>query len=141
MTRRALLAMLAAAAAAALADPERLVWVPGRKLISIPAPAPVHMFNVFRYTVPPFPASSTLIATFHRNYQDQLVAAIRDDVCSCADYEAIRDTIPHLRGPRSGHARLDPDCFRMWDTVPVGCPSMPFRLDPRAFRYSLSRSS
>lgn len=39
LTRRALLSMLAAAAAAAVADPERLLWVPGRKLISIP-PAP-----------------------------------------------------------------------------------------------------
>ena len=33
MTRRGLLAALAGA----VADPERLVWVPGRKLISIPA--------------------------------------------------------------------------------------------------------
>ena len=34
MTRRALFGLLAAAAL----DPERLVWTPGRKLISIPAP-------------------------------------------------------------------------------------------------------
>ena len=37
MTRRALLSMLALAAV----DPERLIWQPGRKLISIPKPAPV----------------------------------------------------------------------------------------------------
>ncbi len=37
MNRRAFLAALVGAAAAA-ADPERLLWVPGRKLISIPAP-------------------------------------------------------------------------------------------------------
>lgn len=40
MTRRALLAMLAGAVGVAVADPERLLWVPGRKLISIP-PAPL----------------------------------------------------------------------------------------------------
>ena len=34
MTRRALLSMLTAA----IADPERLVWQPGAKLISIPKP-------------------------------------------------------------------------------------------------------
>jgi len=37
MTRRALFSMLALAAV----DPERLVWVPGRKHISIPVPQPV----------------------------------------------------------------------------------------------------
>ena len=36
MTRRALLGLLAAAAL----DPEKLLWIPGKKLISIPAPAP-----------------------------------------------------------------------------------------------------
>ena len=36
MTRRALLSMLTAA----IADPERLVWQPGAKLISIPKPKP-----------------------------------------------------------------------------------------------------
>jgi hypothetical protein len=42
MTRRSLLRFLAAApaaiAAAVVADPEKLLWVPGKKLISIPAP-------------------------------------------------------------------------------------------------------
>ena len=35
MTRRAWLSLLAGAAL----DPERLLWVPGRRVISIPAPA------------------------------------------------------------------------------------------------------
>lgn len=35
-SRRAFLASLAGAAAIAAADPERLVWTPGRRLISIP---------------------------------------------------------------------------------------------------------
>jgi len=39
MTRRALLAALAGGLAAAQ-DPERLLWTPGKKLISIPKPAP-----------------------------------------------------------------------------------------------------
>lgn len=38
MTRRALLSMLALAAL----DPERLLWTPGRKLISIPKPQAVY---------------------------------------------------------------------------------------------------
>lgn len=38
MNRRNLFGALAALAATAALDPERLLWVPGRKLISIPAP-------------------------------------------------------------------------------------------------------
>lgn len=37
LTRRGFFGTIAAAAAAAAYDPERLLWVPGRKLISIPA--------------------------------------------------------------------------------------------------------
>lgn len=36
MTRRALFGLMAAAAL----DPEKLLWVPGKKLISIPKPGP-----------------------------------------------------------------------------------------------------
>lgn len=44
-SRRAFFAQLASVAAApAVLDPERLLWVPGRKLISIPRPRPI-----FRY--------------------------------------------------------------------------------------------
>lgn len=42
MTRRALFAL----AAAALLDPERLLFIPGKKLISIPKPAPVPIIYV-----------------------------------------------------------------------------------------------
>jgi len=38
MNRRGFLAMLGGTAAAATLDPERLLWVPGRKTISIPSP-------------------------------------------------------------------------------------------------------
>ena len=38
MTRRGLFGILGAAVAAATLDPDRLLWVPGKKLISIPAP-------------------------------------------------------------------------------------------------------
>jgi hypothetical protein len=42
LTRRGLLsALMAAAAGAAVIDPERLLWVPGKKLISIPKPVVV----------------------------------------------------------------------------------------------------
>jgi hypothetical protein len=40
MTRRGLFGMLGAAVAAATLDPERLLWEPGKKLISIPKPDP-----------------------------------------------------------------------------------------------------
>lgn len=39
MNRRGFLTALLSSAAAVAIDPERLLWVPGRKLISIPAPA------------------------------------------------------------------------------------------------------
>lgn len=38
MTRRGLFSFIGAAAATATLDPERLLWQPGAKLISIPAP-------------------------------------------------------------------------------------------------------
>ena len=44
MNRRGLFAVLAGAVAAAV-DPERLLWIPGRKLISIPKPATVFYFH------------------------------------------------------------------------------------------------
>jgi hypothetical protein len=40
MNRRAFFSALAAGIATAQMDPDRLLWVPGRKLISIPAEAP-----------------------------------------------------------------------------------------------------
>lgn len=40
MNRRNFLSALAGLAATATLDPEKLLWVPGRKLISIPAPLP-----------------------------------------------------------------------------------------------------
>ena len=47
MNRRGFLSVLAAGLAAAV-DPERAIWVPGRKLISIPKPQPLVQiyFNV-----------------------------------------------------------------------------------------------
>jgi hypothetical protein len=45
MTRRGFLGMLAAAVAAPVLDPEKLLWVPGATLISIPAPSPYESFN------------------------------------------------------------------------------------------------
>jgi hypothetical protein len=43
MTRRSLLSLFAAAPLVAAIDPEKLLWVPGRKLISIPKPRPVEL--------------------------------------------------------------------------------------------------
>lgn len=45
MNRRAFLASLASVAGALTLDPEKLLWVPGRKLISIPATPPVSGFT------------------------------------------------------------------------------------------------
>lgn len=59
MTRRALFSLLAGGAAVA-ADPERLLWTPG-KLISIPAPRP----KVFTVTVYPM---TQLHSQLHAQY-------------------------------------------------------------------------
>lgn len=42
-SRRGFLATLFVGAAAATVDPEKLLWVPGRKLISIPKPTPARL--------------------------------------------------------------------------------------------------
>ena len=44
MNRRGFLGFLAGVASTAVLDPERLLWVPGAKLISIPAPVVVPQF-------------------------------------------------------------------------------------------------
>lgn len=44
MNRRAFFSTIAAGLAAA-ADPERLLWTPGKKLISIPRPSLLHFDN------------------------------------------------------------------------------------------------
>ncbi len=48
MNRRLFLASLIGSASAAIIDPDRLLWVPGRKLISIPKPLviPANLLNV-----------------------------------------------------------------------------------------------
>lgn len=64
MTRRALLSMLAAA----VADPERLLWQPGRKLISIP-PARTGVTIAVRMPVGPpiYPEPGVLRLHFNRH--------------------------------------------------------------------------
>lgn len=125
MTRRALLAMLAGAAGVAVADPERLLWVPGRKLISIPAPAPKRLFTVWRYTAPDV-LLPRLIATIDLHADGSLVPAYYRDLCGRADYDAIRATISQVRAglirPGSGHARVSTNGITIWDTTPVGSP-------------------
>lgn len=46
MNRRGFFGSLAAIAATAVLDPERLLWVPGKKLISIPAPRPIYVIRI-----------------------------------------------------------------------------------------------
>lgn len=48
MNRRGFLAALAGAF---VVDPERALWVPGKKLISIPKPSNVQSVSVYFYTV------------------------------------------------------------------------------------------
>jgi hypothetical protein len=48
VNRRGFLGALIAGAAAAAVDPERLLWVPGRKLISIPAPRVAMVAEILR---------------------------------------------------------------------------------------------
>ena len=44
-SRRGFLGFLASAVATATLDPERLLWVPGQKLISIPSPTVAPLFS------------------------------------------------------------------------------------------------
>lgn len=46
MNRRGFLSALISAGVAAAADPERLLWTPGKKLISIPAPQPIEILRI-----------------------------------------------------------------------------------------------
>ncbi|MGD0012803.1 MAG: hypothetical protein ABSD56_00025 [Bryobacteraceae bacterium] len=48
MNRRGFFAVLAGVAATAVLDPERLLWVPGKKLISIPRPRLTIAFEGFQ---------------------------------------------------------------------------------------------
>jgi hypothetical protein len=53
MNRRAFLGALGAAIAGATLDPERLLWVPGRKRIFIPAPQPAVFLPPFFVAIVP----------------------------------------------------------------------------------------
>lgn len=74
MNRRGFLGALAAIAATATLDPERLLWVPGKKLISIPAPSPVEVFRFMELydrggeLIGVKMYSNTSTRTFHRVY-------------------------------------------------------------------------
>jgi hypothetical protein len=46
LNRRGFLSLLGIGAATAAIDPERLIWTPGRKLISIPAPRVIVRVNI-----------------------------------------------------------------------------------------------
>ena len=52
MNRRAFFVSLAALASTGALDPERLLWVPGRKLISIPKPAQFRVGDVILVRLP-----------------------------------------------------------------------------------------
>jgi hypothetical protein len=47
MNRRGFLSTLAGAAAALTLDPEKLLWVPGKKTISIPSAVPAELADMF----------------------------------------------------------------------------------------------
>lgn len=49
LNRRGFLSLLGAAVSGAVLDPERLLWVPGRKTISIPQPAPIQAAPEFLF--------------------------------------------------------------------------------------------
>jgi hypothetical protein len=78
MNRRSFFSSLAGAAAALSLDPDRALWVPGRKLISIPKPAPVSSDAIYRLVESRIrEAEKRLIAEF-----DQLLFAAHDRVWS-----------------------------------------------------------
>lgn len=74
MNRRAFFATLAAGLAA-VADPERLLWVPGRKLISIPARSVELKFSP-GYEEELYVLSMRYIAPALRAYEEHLLAGL-----------------------------------------------------------------
>jgi hypothetical protein len=67
VTRRGLFGILASAAAAAVLDPERALWLPGRKLISIPAPPAFKRGDRIRIPVRYYPEYSRALERFERD--------------------------------------------------------------------------
>ena len=131
MTRRALMAAIAGAAL----DPDRLLWRPGAKLISIPAPPPpleIHPYelNTIR--------TAMLLAGVLRRYEEPctqevraLLPVLRRIDADAYDPDAIRTlmtTAPvrpeRIAGYRS--SRLACEILKIWSGTGVFWPSALF---------------
>ncbi len=112
-SRRGFLTMLAAAVGAATLDPEKLLWVPGRKLISIPKPVVVpppaifalpewgridvirEAFTVAGVTWPGQEPSAHDVAFGSRELDWVLVAWAPPNRCSTADSRQFRRAVTY----------------------------------------------
>jgi len=103
MNRRGFLGLVSAIAAGAMLDPERLLWVPGRKLISIPRPIPpMHRVGVgFELSTPMLPleeielrylepAVAALEAAIQERYRVSAFEALRLPPARAVDLAAAR---------------------------------------------------
>jgi hypothetical protein len=90
MTRRALLSAMFGAVAA---DPERLLWTPGARFISIPKPSVPHRFVLYYLNDQEARLPHSEIA---QRYLVPAARAIGDSIERChaiADYDLIRDRL------------------------------------------------
>lgn len=68
MNRRSFFRAALAAAAVAAVDPERLLWTPGRKLISIPAVDKWTAVQINQAPVPSIPMDEWTVKIIHEGY-------------------------------------------------------------------------
>ena len=70
MNRRLFLSSLAALASTAVLDPERLIWIPGNKAISIPSPSGL-FFNVDAFSVSEIGLSMKVVRSFDLEFSEK----------------------------------------------------------------------
>ena len=84
MNRRNFLSTFATAAAALVLDPERLLWVPGKKLISVPAPPKVFyeaiVFHEKYFKVDMEFTEAELASMFHSRDMDMMAGRWADGI-------------------------------------------------------------
>lgn len=91
MNRRSFLASTAAIIASAAFDPEKLLWVPGRKVISIPKPSPpaaaVYLNGIYQVTGVDYTIDGNKI-TFHdpRHKKDRILMCVPGLDIECGDF-------------------------------------------------------
>ncbi len=126
LNRRGFLSLFGIGPATAVIDPERLIWVPGRKLISIPRPL-VWASIDFGYPLP----SSPVFWTADRNYIITKVTVSTAIAAEGATLSISRDGIGRIVRP-GDHLSVS------FSHAPSTGNPLQLLLSPSARRYSLS---